>query len=409
MNRQEYLNELKFHLRRYPEDFQKDILDSFQTHFEEGIKAGQSEEEIIENLGSVDDVMDNIRMMNGGPIQDQKQQNSDLDKTIRSGMNFIADTLQETFQTVSDIVSENLEMHFADEGPRRYAEGSDSLTTLPAAETIEVVRIDASSLSMDVSVSAGTEVRYLFKPKRSVFSKDEPYLDIRTDGNELILRGVRSSFTSRADLYLEIPESVRSIRIDGSSGDTDLRNVRLDELIGKSLSGDLVIEESGVGNITFQAASGDIKMEHTEASAAYVQCASGDIDIRYCRMDLFAKTISGDVTVRHHDGNEVTLNCVSGDIDADLASAHVLAKTVSGDIELHCFTNVSSLTADTKSGDIDLQIDGDNFTAVCETRTGDIDNDTDYHEERVSRKKKIIGLGSGDVNLATISGDIRVS
>lgn len=409
MNRQEYLNELKFHLRRYPEDFQKDILDSFQTHFEEGIEAGQSEEEIIENLGTVENVMENIRMMNGGPVQDQKQQSSDLDRTIRSGMNFIADTLQETFHTVSEIVSENLEMHFADEGPRRYAEEKETLTALPAAERIEVVRIDASSLSMDVSVSPGTGIRYLFKPKRSVFSKDDPYLDIRIDGNELILTGIRTSFASKADLYLEIPESVRSVRIDGSSGDTDLRNVRLEELIGKSLSGDLVIEESSVGNITFQTASGDIKMEHTEAYAAYVQCASGDIDVRYCRMDLFAKTVSGDITVRHHEGNEITLNCVSGDIDADMTSAHVRTKTVSGDIEIHCFSNVSSLAAETKSGDIDLEIDGDNFTAVCQTTTGDIDNDTDYHEERLSKKKKIIGVGSGDVNLITVSGDIRVS
>lgn len=409
MNRQEYLNELKFHLRRYPEDFQKDILDSFQTHFEEGIEAGQSEEEIIENLGTVEDVMENIRMMNGGPGPDQKQQNSDLDSKIRSGMNFIADTLQESFQTVSEIVEGTLEMNFADNGPRRYADGNESLTTLPSAETIEAVRIDASSLSMDVSVSAGSSVRYLFKPKRSVFSKEDPHLEIRVDGNELILTGIRSSFTSKADLYLEIPETVRSVCIDGSSGDTDFRNVHLDELIGKSLSGDLVIEESSAGSITFQAASGDIKMEHTEASAAYVQCTSGDIDVRYCRMDLFAKTVSGDVTVRHHEGKEITLNCVSGDIDTDTTSDHVLAKTVSGDIEIHCFSNVSSLTAEAKSGDIDLEIDGDNFTAVCQTSTGDIDNNTDYYEERVSKKKKIIGMGSGDVNLRTVTGDIRVS
>ena len=41
------------------------ILDAFEAHFQEGISEGRSEEEIMNDLGTIDDVLENIHMMGG--------------------------------------------------------------------------------------------------------------------------------------------------------------------------------------------------------------------------------------------------------------------------------------------------------------------------------------------------------
>ena len=58
-----YLAALNQALANYSPSFKKDILDAFEAHFQEGISEGRSEEEIMNDLGTIDDVIENIHMM----------------------------------------------------------------------------------------------------------------------------------------------------------------------------------------------------------------------------------------------------------------------------------------------------------------------------------------------------------
>ena len=82
MTKNEYLNALKERLRNYPFDLRKEVLDAFEGHFEEGLNSGETEEEIIESLGTVDEVMENIRMMQLG-----EERRYDSSEELRNGIN----------------------------------------------------------------------------------------------------------------------------------------------------------------------------------------------------------------------------------------------------------------------------------------------------------------------------------
>jgi uncharacterized membrane protein len=84
MTKQEYLNALRRSLYGYPEDFRKDIIDAFEGHFLEGFAQGQTEEEIVENLGTVEEVMENIHMMNGEPASGKKEED-EFNKAMAEG------------------------------------------------------------------------------------------------------------------------------------------------------------------------------------------------------------------------------------------------------------------------------------------------------------------------------------
>ena len=74
MTKNEYLAALNQALANYSPSFKKDILDAFEAHFQEGISEGRSEEEIMNDLGTIDDVIENIHMMGGEKETVHKEQ-----------------------------------------------------------------------------------------------------------------------------------------------------------------------------------------------------------------------------------------------------------------------------------------------------------------------------------------------
>lgn len=58
MNKEQYLKELKRELRRRGVKNVKDIVQEYSQHFDEGNKKGLKEEEIVEELGTINDIVD---------------------------------------------------------------------------------------------------------------------------------------------------------------------------------------------------------------------------------------------------------------------------------------------------------------------------------------------------------------
>ena len=57
MTKQEYLRKLQERLESFGQELQEEILEDYRQHFAEGANQGKSEEEIIEELGNIEEMI----------------------------------------------------------------------------------------------------------------------------------------------------------------------------------------------------------------------------------------------------------------------------------------------------------------------------------------------------------------
>jgi hypothetical protein len=124
---------------------------------------------------------------------------------------------------------------------------------------------------------------------------------------------------------------------------------------------------------------------------------SGDIEAEGLRSDVHVNTVDGEISIT--TTGRAWANSVSGDIEIDMGDFS------GGDLDFH-----------TVSGDITLRLPAD-FSADVDfsSLSGDLDTDFDMevhnaHERRWvgSRVEGTIGRGGRDLNLNTVSGDVRI-
>lgn len=141
--------------------------------------------------------------------------------------------------------------------------------------------------------------------------------------------------------------------------------------------------------------------------------------------------VSVDFTVRVPAGVRLAARNVSGDVDAEGMRGYVDARSVSGDVRISTsgFGEASTVSGEivaalgsggwsggldfsTVSGDITLELPARASTEVrVETLSGDIESDFPLDVERRSMRRRArgtIGQGGRELNLTTLSGDVRL-
>lgn len=76
MNREQFLKTLEASLKNFTEEDKKDILYDYEEHFRIGVQNGKTEEELIEELGSPDDIAKQYK----GSIDTEKLESTSYNK-----------------------------------------------------------------------------------------------------------------------------------------------------------------------------------------------------------------------------------------------------------------------------------------------------------------------------------------
>lgn len=77
MNQIEYLNALKEALKSTDVSVMEEIVSDYEEHFRVGLENGKSEEQICEELGAIDDLVEEIKEVYNTDNNDKKQENDD--------------------------------------------------------------------------------------------------------------------------------------------------------------------------------------------------------------------------------------------------------------------------------------------------------------------------------------------
>ena len=113
MTKREYMQQLSRALEGYEQGFVQEILESYEEHFEAGLKSGRSEEEICRELGDIEEL---LREM-GDEVEFKKEERP-LPKPVTAISSMV-------YQLMRDGVSDMhcmSDLYLADELKLEYAE-----------------------------------------------------------------------------------------------------------------------------------------------------------------------------------------------------------------------------------------------------------------------------------------------
>lgn len=392
MTKSEYMKILQEKMQRYNIAVEQEILEDYEQHFAEGLAQGHTEEEIIAELGNIDDMLQEFS-------QEDLKQELEIVESQASQSNTYERIYREV---VIDGLLADVEV---------CSSGDDQL------------RIDYENRG-----SKAQKLRYYFYQyeENGIFYagvKERKGVEFRGESGLNSVWDAFSHFTGQfggsIDLRVEIPAGIPVIRLHTISGDLQIREIRTDELEAQCTSGDLHVEEVDCKKLSCRTQSGDVEIsgvalavkENTEMD---FHTTSGDIEIRrISAARIRIQTVSGDLSAEHMEAEELKLQtasgemelenvqCIrgalrsgSGDMDIDnIRGRELCAETGSGEVELRA--NMESLDINTGSGDIDLKAGPDAKRIRLGAGSGDISLDM----RQVPGASIVTRTGSGDMTV----------
>ena len=184
-------------------------------------------------------------------------------------------------------------------------------------------------------------------------------LEVKTFSGDIVLKNIKggAKFTAEhtsGNLYVEDAE-FDDATMEGSSGNTTLKNMSVAALAAKASSGDLWLGKvQATGTVTLKTSSGDITVKEATFADTAIEATSGEVYAEQTKTQEFeCQTTSGDIVLKKFDADNLTIKASSGDVRVELRSA-------------------KNYTVHTNSGSTNYPDDGGNGTCKVTTSSGDV-------------------------------------
>lgn len=434
MTKAEYMELLRKNLERFSKELQEEILEDYSQHFAEGEMQGKTDEEIIRELGNIDEMIQGLSEVDGENIhRSPSSKSAEKEKHYQYSSEYKAVELEcdvadielepsEDGQIYVDYETDGSESFYRrfsfyqrEEGGVLYAglKGGDWSSRHFFGIDVNISWNGNKTFSSRFggsgreSGSAVLKVKVPEKLPRLVFTTGAG--NVHADG---LAVGAICGRTGSGDLSAD-GLSVDSLEIHTGSGELVIRNVSSGKAELFTGSGDLRAEKLDVGEVKFSTGSGDLIAAYINAGELEAASASGDVGLK--RVKTVAgqlTTASGDVDVQEVQARTLAAASASGDINIRTVRAgmeNCRCQTASGDVELSFTGPVKWVDADTVSGDVRLDLEGaDGMEANVNAKTGDVKVTWMGERSRMSQGVYRYGDGSCKVNAKTHTGDIDI-
>lgn len=309
MTRTEYLDALKHKLESFNMELQKDIMEDYEQHFAEGLAAGKTEDEIIEELGSIEDMIQEL------PEEDLKQE------------------IQ---------ITEN-----ADEKNGTYEGNFRGIVIEGLVADVIIGKSDDGCIHVDYH-NAQLQQRYQFYQydENNVFHAGIKDVGRREGAKKIILFGKTilsydtvNQYSGDIQLSVRIPDGISVLEAGTMSGDMKLYNLESGKASLHTASGDIDLTGFRAEAMRLQTGSGDVEAVNFAVGSLTVGTGSGDMELRGSMEECVIKTGSGDVEMKAENGvRRISVTTGSGDAELDLTGiggAEVHATVGSGECTVY--------------------------------------------------------------------------
>ncbi|MBO5177022.1 MAG: DUF4097 family beta strand repeat protein [Lachnospiraceae bacterium] len=459
MKKEEYMGALQSALSSFDEELVQEIVSDYEERFRIGLEKGKTEEQVIAELGSIKDLVDELGELQQGTGENAKTefnradnhtdgntQNGEAGSSYsgsQSGTYYQEKSFAETFDAamkkfgkvfdtvmreagkVIEDAAEKMEYHFEEakknhyytyngdgsytyEGSEKDAEGEPNVEQ--SGEGVEGCRrvvLDADFADVTFRSTQDAQPRavcHYYSHKTAMlypfYAKQEGdtfYVGVRRNQETEKKSGFfQFSMSPSIEIEIFLPAGVVLVEAGSSSGDMELNEITPVELVLHTKSGDINANYLVCDRISAESMSGDVHLVKTISKNVTVATKSGD-----CRVDRLEGVDGvGALVVRTASG-DADIKCVQ--------AATVEIGTASGDISADAIQGVHAKLG-TASGDIDVNdCHGDSLEA--NTASGDISVKADYRKYAVKSQSGEVSVESrhdADVVANSTSGDVEI-
>ncbi len=354
MNKQEFLNQLTERLSNISENEQQKIVEYYNECIDDMLEEGMSEEDAINNLSSVDDIINSIE------IELPKMKKGI--KANRVEKNY---TFKNTFEELN-VTDFNTPIYFF--------ESKDDDIHIKVFESEK----DEYIIFQDLGEKNSLNVSY--ENKRGFF---ESIVDMVT------FDFIRNKYVT--EIYL--PKS---------------NEIKLDINI-KSENGGMFINDLSVKSLTIKNTNGKIKVKNVKSqNNIEITNKNGKLSLYEidCR-DLFVQNTNGKLKINEINVQQIDVKNVNGKVEVKDVMSHVMEiKTVNGALELEHIKFLEKADFETGNGHIDLELSGRerDYKYIIKTKNGAIKFDGSFIGNYLSG-----GSGKEFLNINSKNGAVNVS
>lgn len=401
MTKQQYMEKLQEKLERFGRELQEEILEDYRQHFAEGANEGKSEEEIIQELGNIEEM---IRELSEEDLPGEFAQ-----RAMESGA--VAErTAKEPAPQEGRERAVNA--NAGSEGSFAYSGNYKSVVLEGKVANIHVERSEDEKIHVDYEAKGlSSQLNYEYyqyeedgvfyagvKRRKNLREEDdgeEKMVKVTLFGRTIISYGTVGSFGGGQyiTLRVRIPQGIPKLTAKTGSGNVELSGLELESVESSSGSGNVEIRELVADRVKGHTGSGNLVVEHAEFISAGLDAGSGNIRLERIK------------------GKELRCGAGSGNIKADAAVAEYHLSTGSGNIKAKAVGAVETVSMSAGSGSVKLELEGiEGMEATV--RTGSGSAHIAWGEEEAVKVKNgtyTYGNSACKVKASTGSGSVKIS
>ena len=398
MTKNEYMEALKTALSAFDDDIKEEIVNDYEEHFVMGAANGKSEEEIVKELGDIDELVEELKSLSegeGSKNEKAGKSTEDFQKTFDSMLKGFAGFIGSVVGNVTNNAGKFTESvaneaeAFAKEfaaGAEKFVDKSKSFAEEVASsyknargeeakeeddvvcscdgepveseeaecsskcgsysENAKRVIIEADSAEVKIASSEAGRLDFDYKNEGTPNQQLAYKFEVREEGDtvRVICRKQVSKTTffnlipvPEITITACIPAGLDRLDVHVVSGDIEAKDIKVGTLMATTVSGDIKVDGAGAGNASLSSMSGDIRMENTNTSVLSVKTVSGDVYFDGNVSNVSAGTTSGDFEIKANGMKALNVNTVSGDTAIELRNAtgyRANIKSLSGEMEI---------------------------------------------------------------------------
>ncbi len=420
MKRTEYIDAARQTLAKYDAEYAEDFIRSLEEHFDEGVSEGKSEEELCEELGPIEDVLDELEQAIGEALKNRADVERTNENKIVESEKAVGTEKAKTDDTEKDVGlgnADRVEIPTWTGDVRIEQSTEDQKYDIQVVsgvrdETAQITKITADLGFADVRIEKTSDSVPSIHLADDCAESADWWLDERVEGSTYVVklctansvgqsskktlldRFINIVVTPALSYVLLVPESIEIVNFMGTSGDVEIDGLKVGKLDLHISSGDVDAKNVFAKEISISSTSGDIDAANMFATESLkLNSTSGDVDVESVSGEhVSAKSTSGDVDIEESSAETLEVSSTSGDAEIEECKAIKLAmSTISGDIRIYDSASQSAVLSST-SGDVEAK-----NTTMSEMKTNTVSGDLYLN---------ICGDMDGTIN--AMSGDVKI-